>query len=303
MPQEQAPTSKPVKAQNIFGQPVTIFGMPVERDTIFTDHKGAYKKRIEKQQRKLLVKTTFVKFFLHEDERILCLTTGYSPVSILEQVLTGLAFLFFKRAFFIFTDRRILHIPRRLNSSTRSAISQISYDDCSKIFLKGRSLVVTYKNNKQECFHYLGRKEKKKISVLLRNVTPKLKEAGSIRQRVYLCPSCTHILDGRKFTCPGCKMAFKSSLRAKLASLLLPGGGYFYNKYTLPGVVVGLLDLALLIYLAYLVFLNKGMPSDLKVFALLLGFLVIEKFITTYHANHLVEDFIPVKNDFSKRKI
>lgn len=304
MPQEKAITTETPTVQNIFGQPVTIFGLPVERDVIFSDFRGNYKNRIEKQQRRLLVKSTFVKFFLQHDERILCLTTGYSPISILEQILTGLAFLFFKRALFIFTDRRILHIPARFNHSARKAVSQISYDDCSKICLKGRSLVVTYKNGKQECFHYLGRKEKKKIGALLEKVTPKLKEAGALRQRVYLCPSCTNVLNDRKYLCPNCKMAFKSSVRTILSSLLIPGGGYFYNFYTIPGVFVALLDLALIFSLAYyLAFLDAGAPAYYKVISLLLALFIAEKSITTYHARRLIEDFIPGKKNFPLRKI
>jgi hypothetical protein len=304
MPHKKTSTSKPLKIKNIFGQPLTIFGLPVERDVIFSDHKGNYKKRIEKQQRKLLVKTTFVKFFLRPDERILCLTAGYSPVSILEQILTGPAFLFFKRALFIFTDKRILHIPTRFDKSPRSAISQISYDDCSAIYLKGRSLAVAYKNNKQENFHYLGSKERKKISALLEGIAPRLKETGLHRQRVYLCPSCTNILNARESFCPTCKMAFKSSLNAKLRSLLIPGGGYLYNYYMLPGVAAGLLETALLACLAYrLASLNAGMPPDFGMIALLLGLLVAEKFITTFHAQHLIEDFIPEEKNFALRKI
>jgi hypothetical protein len=304
MPQKKTPPSKPSKVQNIFGQPLTIFGLPVERDTIFSDHKGSYKKRIEKRQRKLLVKTTFVKFFLQHDERILCLTTGYSPVSVLEQVLTGPAFLFFKRALFIFTDRRILHIPTRFNHSTRSAISQIAYGDCAQIALKGRSLNIVYKNGKYECFHYLGIKERKKIGVLLTSIAPELKETGAYRQRVYLCPSCTNILDTRESFCPTCKMAFKSSLKARLRSILIPGGGYLYNRYTFPGVAVGLLETVLLICLVYsLASLNAGLPVNFGVIGFFLGLLVAEKFITTFHAQHLIEDFIPEEKDFALRKI
>jgi hypothetical protein len=304
MPQKKTPPSKPSKIQNIFGQPLAIFGLPVERDTIFSDHQGCYRKRIEKRQRKLLVKTTFVKFFLQHDERILCLTTGYSPVSVLEQVLTGPAFLFFKRAMFIFTDRRILHIPTRFNHSTRSAISQISYGDCSQITLKGRSLNIVYKNDKRECFHYLGSKERKKIGALLTSIAPVLKESGAYRQRVYLCPSCTNILDTQESFCPTCKMAFKSSLKARLRSILIPGGGYLYNRYTFPGVAVGLLETALLICLVYsLASLNAGLPVNFGVIAIFLGLLVAEKFITTFHAQHLIEDFIPEEKDFALRKI
>jgi hypothetical protein len=304
MPQIPAITSKPLKAQNIFGQPVSIFGLPVERDVIFSNFKGDYKKRVEKQQRRLLVKTTFVKFFLQDDERILCLTSGYSPVGVLEQILTGPAFLFFKRAFFIFTDRRILHVPARFSQSTRSAISQISYNDCSAIAIKGRTLIVTYKNNKQECFHYLGSRERKKIITLLESIAPQFKEAGLHRQRVYLCPSCTNKLNAREPFCPTCKMVFKSSLKVKLRSLLIPGGGYLYNRYMLPGVAVGLLETALLICLTYrLASLNAGLPVSFGTIAVLAGLLVAEKLITTYHTQHLIEDFIPEEKNFALRKI
>jgi hypothetical protein len=296
--------SKPVKCQNIFGQPLTIFGLPVDRDTIFSDPKGNYKKRIEKRQRKLLVKTTFVKFFLQHGERILCLSTGYSPVNILEQVLTGPAFLYFKRALFIFTDRRILHIPTRFNHSARSAISQISYDDCAHITLKGRSLDVVYKNDRHECFHYLGSKERKKISALLESIAPKIKDTGLHRQRVYLCPSCTNILQAQESICPTCKMAFKSSLNAKLRSILIPGGGYLYNRYMLPGVAVGLLETALLTCIVYsLASLNAGLPANIGMIALFLGLLIAEKSITAFHAHHLIEDFIPEEKNFALRKI
>jgi hypothetical protein len=304
MPPKQTVASKKVNCQNIFGQPLTIFGLPVERDTIFSDHKGCYRKRIEKRQRKLLVKTTFVKFFLQHDERILCLTTGYSPVSVLEQVLTGPAFLFFKRALFVFTDRRILHIPTRFNHSSRSAISQIGYGDCAQIALKGRSLAIVFKNDKHECFHYLGYKERKKISALLATIAPRLEETGAHKQRVYLCPSCTNILDAQESFCPTCKMAFKSGLKARLRSILIPGGGYLYNRYTFPGVAVGLLETALLICLVYsLASLNAGLPVNFGVIALFLGLLVAEKFITSFHAQHLIEDFIPEEKDFALRKI
>ena len=36
--------------------------VPVDRKTIFSDYKGRYKSRIEKRQRRLIVKTTFIKF-------------------------------------------------------------------------------------------------------------------------------------------------------------------------------------------------------------------------------------------------
>jgi len=304
MPHAHAVSSKPLETLNIFGQPVSIFGVPVERDTIFSDHKGVYKNRVEKRQRRLIVKATFVKFFLYHDERILCLTTGYSPITVMEQVLTGPAFLFFKRALLVFTDKRILHIPTRFDHSPRGAISQIRYDDCAHITLKGRALIVDYKNGAQDLFPYLGLKEKKKIKVLLDSAALKPKEAGSLQERVYLCPSCTNVLNANKSYCPTCKMEFKSSLKAKLRSLLIPGGGYLYNRIALPGVALGLLETALLVYLAYnLAALKSGMPINLGMTALFAGLLIGEKIITAFHAQQLTHYFIPEEKDFAMRKI
>lgn len=304
MPHAQAVVSKPMNSLNIFGRPLSIFGVPVERETIFADHQGNYKNRVEKRQRRLIVKTTFVKFFLHQDERLLCLTTGYSPIDVLEQVLTGPAFLFYKRALFVFTDRRILHIPTHFDHSPRGAISQISYDDCAHIALKGRSLFIAYKNGRQEHFPYLGIKEKKKIKVLLDNLARKPKETGLLQKRVYLCPSCTNALNARELACPTCKMEFKSGLKAKLRSLLIPGGGYLYNRCPLTGVAAGLMETALITFLVYnLASLKAGLPVNFGITALLLGLLIGEKLITAFHAQQLTRDFIPEEKDFAVRKI
>jgi hypothetical protein len=41
-----------------------IFGLPVDREILFSNHKKVYKKRIEKRQRKLIIKLSFLKPFL-----------------------------------------------------------------------------------------------------------------------------------------------------------------------------------------------------------------------------------------------
>ena len=39
-----------------------VFGLPVDREILFSNHKDIYKKRIEKRQRKLIVKISFFTF-------------------------------------------------------------------------------------------------------------------------------------------------------------------------------------------------------------------------------------------------
>ena len=69
-----------------------IFGLPVDRKTLFSNHKKVYKKRIEKRQRKLIIKLPFLKPFLKRGEHILMITTGYSPLASIAQYVTGFVF-------------------------------------------------------------------------------------------------------------------------------------------------------------------------------------------------------------------
>ncbi len=289
---------------NIFGQPLTIFGVPVDRDKIFTNHKGIYQKRVEKRQRKLIVKSTFIKFFLHHGERIQCLTTGYSPVSGFERFVTGPAFLFFKRALFIFTDKRILHVPTRFDRSPRSAVSQIMYEDCASLNIKGRSLHVRYKNGQQDIFPFLGRKEKKKIHSLIQALPAVPKEAGRLKGRVFLCPSCTNVLPSRGHRCATCNLAFKSGFQAKLRSILIPGGGYFYNRYPVLAVGIGLAEMGLMLFLTYqTMHIYQGMPASPNWLITAALTLILEKLIVTFHAQEQVKDFVPAEKEFVVRKI
>jgi hypothetical protein len=290
--------------QNVFGQPLTIFGLPVDRNTIFMNHKGRYKARIEKRQRRLIAKTTFVNFFLKTNERICCLTTGFTPITVMEQLLTGLAFLFFKRAFFIFTDKRILHIPARIDHFSPSAISQILLEDCAHIEIKGRALVVHYKTGKRETFPYINRRERPRIKSLLKKLTLQPKEAGKLHGRAYLCPSCTQVLEEKVSICSACKLRFKSIFQAKIRALIIPGGGYFYNNYPVFGFAVGILESSLLAAFIYQCshYLN-GAPVNFGVMLLLGCALIIEKIIAAFHSQKLTQDLIPEEKEFAMRKV
>jgi len=293
-----------VKTKNIFGQPLTIFGVPVDRETIFSDHRGVYKNKVEKRQRNLIVKSTFIKFYLHHNERIRCLTTAYTPVNMLEQLLAGPSFLFFKRALLIFTDKRILHVPTRYNRSSRGAISQILYEDCAGLRINGRTLYIKYKNGSQEAFPYLGRKEKKKIQSLIADLPLSPKEAGQLQGRVYLCPSCTNRLKSMAKKCPSCNLAFKTRTQAIIRTILIPGGGYFYGRYPMTGSALLVAEIALIA-----AFVNRWMtvgPGDFKTswpLIAIAGIFLTIKVIGAYHSSEQVRYHIPKKKDFTMRKV
>jgi hypothetical protein len=273
------------------------FDVPLDRETLFSNHKGNYKKRIEKRQTKLLKKVAFLKNFLKEDERILLITTGCSPTSILEQLLTGWIFIYLKRSLFIFTNKRIFHIPTKQNYSYRNSIAQIPYPDCDSIQIRGRKLVVGYKNGKKEKFLYIASKEKKKIKALL----PTISFEGypsEIQKRVHLCPRCTKELEEEKYICSNCYLEFKEKDKARKISLIYPGGGYFYTGHPLLGISDAVVEtiLLVLVILSLIDAINsvEGSGVDFFTFAILL---VIEKAITVYHSNHFIKEYIPKEKE------
>ena len=271
--------------------------LPLDREILFSNHKGNYKKRIEKRQTKLLKNVAFLKNFLKEDEKILLITTGCSPTSILEQLLTGWIFIYLKRSLFIFTNKRLFHIPTKRNYSYRYSIAHILYPDCDSIQLKGNRLVVGYKNGKKEKFLYIARKEKKKIKALIPTIsfegTP-----SEIQKRIHLCPRCTKELEEEKYICPHCFLEFKEKDKAKKISLIYPGGGYFYTRHPFLGVSDAIVETILLVLvIVSLIDAIKGVEGsgyELFPFAILL---VIEKLISVYHSNHFIKEYIPKEKD------
>jgi hypothetical protein len=178
------------------------------------------------------------------------------------------------------------------------------YEDCAHLGIRGRSLHVQYKNGQEETFPYLGRKEKKKIQALLQSLPAAPKEAGRLKGRVFLCPSCTHELPTEGHRCATCKLAFKSGTQAKLRSLLIPGGGYFYSRYPALGVMVALLELSLMVFVGHTAMaLYQGSPLRLSVLAVAAGVLIVEKLVAILHAQELTKEYVPEDKDFAVRKI
>jgi len=264
----------------------------LDRDVIFSNHNGEYKKRIEKRQTKLLRKALFLKKFLREDEKILLITTGCSPVSILEQLLTGWIFIYIKRSIFIFTNQRIFHIPTKVNYSYKNSIANILYADTSSIQIKGRKLVVDYKNGQKEKFLYIPRKEKKRIKALLSKIS--FEGSGSkSAKRIHLCPRCTSELEEEKYTCSKCRLEFKDKDKAKKVSILFPGGGYFYTKHPLLGLSDAIVEIMLiLLVIVSLIDVSNGVEGSQGSLIIFTVVLLCEKAITVYHSNHFIKEYI-----------
>lgn len=286
-----------------------IFGLPVDREILFSNHKDIYKKRIEKRQRKLIVKISFIKPFLKKGEKVLLVTTGYSPLNSLAQYLTGFFLAYLKRSLFVFTNYRIFHIPTTVNYKYKNSIAEVAYVGCQPIVLKGGTLIVQYGragHKKTAEFEAIAGSERRKIRSLLKkkkSLSAKGHAKGQLSARMHLCPRCTyHIAEGLK-KCGRCRLQFKSKLVAAFSALLLPGGGYFYIRKFSFGCLDALLEIVLAVIIAYL-FIGMGHQTSLGSLHLaLIPIFLYLKIGAVIHSSHFIEEFIPKDKNIKSRKV
>ncbi len=273
-----------------------VLGIPVDRNIIFSNHKNTYKQRVEKRQIGLIHKIQFLKSLFQVNEKILLVTTVCSPMSIMEQFLTGWIVYYLKRSLFVLTNKRIFHIPTTFNYSYRNSIAQITYGDCQAMKLKGRTLVVEYNDGRKENFYYIAGKERKKLQALLKT-TPLEGVKSKAGGRVHLCPRCTKELIADEYTCSNCHLEFKSKAEAKRISIVYPGGGYFYTRHLWLGIGDAITESILLLFVV--VSLVDALQGD-KGFSSFIVFSIVlatEKLITVYHSNHFIKEYIPKEKE------
>ncbi len=273
-----------------------LFGLAINHEILFSNHKSVYKRRIEKQQTKLLKKASFLKHFLREDEKILCVTTACSPMTFLEQWLKGLWIFYIKRCILVFTSERVFHIPTTPNYSYRNSIAQILYGDCNSIGVKGRTLTVRYKNEKKEKFYHVSGKEKNKLKKLLETIL--LQGQQSVAQtRTHLCPRCTEKLVEGEYICSNCSLLFKNKAEARKISITYPGGGYFYTRHPVLGLADAFVEAILTVsVITSLIDMIRGI-GDTSVIIGLAILLAVEKLITVHDSNKFINEYIPMEKE------
>ena len=275
-----------------------LFGTPIDPALLFSNHKNVYKRRIEKRQTKFLEKLSYVKPFLQADERVVCVTRAHSPMTLLEQYLMGWVVFFLKQCLLVFTNKRVLHIPTKIDYSYRDSIAQILYADCQSIGIRGRTLVVKYKNNRKEKFYHIASKERKKIKWFLKTVSLEGRQSAA-GQRTHLCPRCAEELVKDRFTCPNCGLKFKSKTEARKISITYPGGGYFYTRHPILGIGDAFVELILmtLIITSLIDAIRGAEDSDFPAIIFLAIVLAIEKAITVHDSNKFINEYIPIEKE------
>jgi hypothetical protein len=273
------------------------FNLPVNHETIFSNNKHVFKKRIEHRQRSLLNRLSFLKPFLEEGEEIFLITTGCSPVTFSERFWTGLNVFQLKCSLLVFTNRRVFHVPTTKHHFYRNSIAHFYYADCISIGIKGLTLIVRYKNGRKEKFHHIAVREEKRLKVLLKSISLE-GTAGPTQGRIHLCPRCTKELDEARFVCENCGLEFKDKARARKISILFPGAGYFYARHPFLGLADAAIEMILLgMFILSLIGGLKGIKySELGLYIFPFA-LLFEKALTVYHSNNLINEFIPKEKE------
>ncbi len=276
-----------------------IYGLPVDSAVMFSNHKCIYKPRIEKRQRKLLRKLVFLAPFLLPGEVIFHATCGYQSASFVEQILTGFALGPIKRALLVITSKRILHIPATYRLTYRGSISQIMFGDCREIRVGFSGLFVNYKSGRTERFRCINRASRKKIKAILKTVSLEGK-ADATFERTHICPRCTKLLIKDCYTCPNCGLKFKTRSWAALFSIIFPGGGYFYIRRPLLGIMAAASELlfALLFTVSSIVFIENYAedPKNLaQAVAICAIAIVYQKLTASLFSCKCIDEFIPKK--------
>ncbi|MEJ2728167.1 MAG: hypothetical protein P8185_06590 [Deltaproteobacteria bacterium] len=117
-------------------------------------------------------------------------------------------------------------------------------------------------------------------------------------ERLHLCPRCTRLLTVAKYVCESCGLKFKNKIVAYVLAILFPGGGYFYTRHYLLGLLNAIVEIFLLLYIFVTVgdALIKVQGSMVYLLVLVAIFLAV-KIISVIHSTHFIEEFIPRKKE------
>jgi len=295
--------ARAISAHSLFRGPVFVFGKPIDRDIIFSNHRGVYKKSVEKRQRRMLIKISFINDFLEKGELIRLIAGGYAPLSRLERFLLRYLTVFQRRALFVFTDRRVLFVPTTFTYGYRHSVAEIRYANCKNIRVIGQSLRFNFHNEGFEQFPYIGRKERRKLRAVLSGLDL---GAGPTEapHMTYLCARCGAAIPDASASCPRCRLRFWTAAEAGKMALLIPGGGYFYMGNTLYGVAAAALELLLAVLLVLsVVDMAQGLKGSFLAVILLGTALTGIKAVSFFHSQDLVQGRFPAMGQLPSIKL
>ncbi len=296
----------------------SVNGVRVREDTLFTDHKGEAKEAVRKRTEKALgALGEVLTKVLAPEEAVLYVVRCQAPVGALEQATMGWYVYKVSGSVLVFTNRRLLALTVGdkgffgTEMVWKKGLRSVLWGDIEEAKIKGwinRVFQLKYRNGSKEAYWKLGGGDAKKIKLLVNAVfAAGARESTSALGMVSLCPGCWSTLTPRVYQCAKCGLKFKDESTMLQRALIIPGGGYFYLGYTLPGVgslivELYLLALTLIFVVAGLggpdMLANPGQPPTEKGVAIvaaifILVILGLEKGLGIFHCRRFVRGFIP----------
>jgi hypothetical protein len=193
---------------------------------IFSDA-GWRQRSLSKKRLKLLKRLApALEEILWDDERVLFLTRGVMA-RFLEWYLLGWALYYLARRAIIVTDRRIVLLQINRRGKPGELVSQIDESAVAEVTSTFTGYTrVTFRNGGQVLFAGVPRPERKRLAELTAALSSAPAPMKSLRGEVqHLCPHCFVEISDRPLSCPECGGALKSSGKAAVLSLILPGAG------------------------------------------------------------------------------
>ena len=204
--------------------------------------KGTYKSRKNLLNVRILVSVHAVLAnILQEGECVLRVGKGiaYYPSELF--LGNGWLTMLYNHYAIVCTDQRmvLINVNHRVNRPTHYFF-QLPYEDIKRVKRGwfGTGLTITRIKGKRRIFSGIKAYQSKELKTFLESVKKSSVDAETPKECLeYLCPSCFVPLAEGLRKCPQCSTAFKSSSRASLRSLLLPGLGDIYLGHRFLGAL------------------------------------------------------------------
>lgn len=296
---------------NIAPRPGTLLGLRVREDVLFTKPNGEEHSGTQKRVQKILDKLApTLQRIVTGDETVLYVANARAPISLFEQWGLGWYVYQITATVLVFTNRRVIHLLVDTKGKWRGHWKTVAYGDLTSVETKGflgAILWLKYRNGKKEKYWGLRRADAKKIKAIADAALPaSTAESTAAQGMVSLCPECMATLTERVYHCNGCGLIFKDESTMKKRSWIIPGGGYFYCKQTLLGVLDFMAEawLTLLVLLfAFLAYSSWGEaapknPDDidptgaLVLAGIFAAALIFEKLLTVHHCKRFIHEYI-----------
>jgi len=297
----------------------TIAGIAVREDLLFTNHKGEEKPKLRKEATKALEAFQgILPRLLEPQETVWYVTRATAPLSTVEQLTLGWYGYAMYGVVLVLTNRRLLRMRVRGKSfggwTWLRGVMATPWGDVAEAKVKGwlsRTLLLKYRDGRKERYWHVRSQAAKKMKLLL----PVLLDAGAgettaAQGMVSLCPDCCQVLQPRVYECGQCRLPFKDEKTLLWRNYLLPGGGYLYTGWGVPGVLHAIVDCFLILdivlfglYALRVVAPPAPKPGQIPTTAesavFTVGFLVLvflfENTIAWIHNRRLVREFIPAR--------